>query len=292
MKQFFRNNGLLILIAAVLLAAVLAVGSLILGGNPVSDVLGVLATPFRSLSSTVAGWVEDQYDRAFRYDALEEAYDELKRQLAELKEKERKYDEAIRENKQYKDLLGLAEEREDFVFEEATITQRSTSSWEWSATLNKGSRHDVEKNDCVVDQYGNLVGIVTEVDYNSCVMSFLTDGEVEIGGRVARVDENAVLEGDFTLMQDGRLKLSYLEDDTPPIWTASGTCISSKNLIPQGNRPLPGTVDAVPEGGLSLFQSRSDRTGVENCGGIDPNDAPVPENEGGKSGLPSLFPAR
>ena len=34
MKQFFRNNGLLILIAAVLLAAVLAVGSLILGGNP------------------------------------------------------------------------------------------------------------------------------------------------------------------------------------------------------------------------------------------------------------------
>ena len=62
MKQFFRNNGLLILIAAVLLAAVLAVGSLILGGNPVSDVLGVLATPFRSLSSTVAGWVEDQYD--------------------------------------------------------------------------------------------------------------------------------------------------------------------------------------------------------------------------------------
>ena len=55
MKQFFRNNGLLILIAAVLLAAVLAVGSLILGGNPVSDVLGVLATPFRSLSSTVAG---------------------------------------------------------------------------------------------------------------------------------------------------------------------------------------------------------------------------------------------
>ena len=243
MKQFFRNNGLLILIAAVLLAAVLAVGSLILGGNPVSDVLGVLATPFRSLSSTVAGWVEDQYDRAFRYDALEEACDELKRQLAELKEKERKYDEAIRENKQYKDLLGLAEEREDFVFEEATITQRSTSSWEWSATLNKGSRHDVEKNDCVVDQYGNLVGIVTEVDYNSCVMSFLTDGEVEIGGRVARVDENAVLEGDFTLMQDGRLKLSYLEDDTGLIAGDQVTTSGLGMVYPAGL--LVGTVESL-----------------------------------------------
>ena len=159
----------------------------------------------------MAGWVEDQYDRAFRYDALEEAYDELKRQLAELKEKERKYDEAIRENKQYKDLLGLAEEREDFVFKEATITQRSTSSWEWSATLNKGSRHDVEKNDCVVDQYGNLVGIVTE--------------------------------GDFTLMQDGRLKLSYLEDDTGLIAGDQVTTSGLGMVYPAGL--LVGTVESL-----------------------------------------------
>ena len=64
MKRFFRNNGLLILIAAVLLAAVLAVGSLILGGDLLADALGVLTTPFRSASSAVAGWVEERYDRA------------------------------------------------------------------------------------------------------------------------------------------------------------------------------------------------------------------------------------
>ena len=72
----------------------------------------------------------------------------------------------------------------------------------------------MEENDCVVDQYGNLVGIVTEVDYNSCVMSYITDAEVELGGRVARTDDAAILEGDFTLMLDGRLKLSYLPEDT------------------------------------------------------------------------------
>lgn len=243
MKQFFRNNGFLILIAAVLLAAVLAVGSMILGGNPVADVLGVLTTPFRSLSSTVAGWVEDQYDRVFRYDALEEAYEDLKQQYAELKEKEREYEDAIRENEQYKDLLGLAEERPDFDFEEATITQRSTSSWERTATLNKGSNCGVAENDCVVDQYGNLVGIITEVDYNSCVMSFITDGEIEIGGRVARVDENAVLEGNFSLMLNGQLKLSYLAGDTGLI--AGDQVITSGLglLYPAGL--LVGTVESL-----------------------------------------------
>lgn len=101
----------------------------------------------------------------------------------------------------------------------------------------------MEKNDCVVDQYGNLVGIVTEVDYNSCVMSFLTDGEVEIGGRVARVDENAVLEGDFTLMQDGRLKLSYLEDDTGLIAGDQVTTSGLGMVYPAGL--LVGTVESL-----------------------------------------------
>ena len=164
MKQFFRNNGALILIAAVLLAAVLAVGAFILGGDPLADVLGVITTPFRSLSSAAAEWVEERYDRAFRYDALEESNEELKSRVADLEKLERDYEDAVRQNELYRELLGLAQKRSDFVFEEAMVTQRTTSSWARTATLNKGSKQDVEENDCVVDQYGNLVGIVTEVD--------------------------------------------------------------------------------------------------------------------------------
>ena len=243
MKRFFRNNGVLILVAAVLLAAVLAVGSFILGGDPVADVLGVLTTPFRSVSSAVAGWVEERYDRAFRYDELEEANEELRRRVAELEQQERDYQDALRQNERYRDLMGLAEKRADFVFEEASVTQRSTSSWTWSATLNKGSRHDVAANDCVVDQYGNLVGIVTEVDYNSCVMAYVTDAETEVGGRVARTDESAVLEGDFTLMLDGRLKLSYLADDSDLIAGDQVTTSGLGMVYPSGL--LVGTVESI-----------------------------------------------
>lgn len=227
MKQFFRNNGILILVAAVLLAAVLAVGSFLLGGDPVADVLSVVTTPFRNLSATVAQWVEDQYDRAFRYDALVQANEELRRQVSELQEAAREGEDALRQNELYRDLLGLKQKRKDFVFEEAEITQRSVSSWQYTMTLNKGSKQDVAVDDCVVDQYGNLVGIVTEVDYNSCVVSAIIDAEVELGGRVARTDDNAILEGDFTLMLEGKLKLSYLPENTELI---SGDQITTSGL--------------------------------------------------------------
>ena len=243
MKQFFRNNGALILIAAVLLAAVLAVGAFILGRDPLADVLGVITTPFRSLSSAAAEWVEDRYDRAFRYDALEESNEELKSRVADLEKLERNYEDAVRQNELYRELLGLAQKRSDFVFEEATVTQRTTSSWARTATLNKGSKQDVEKDDCVVDQYGNLVGIVTEVDYNSCIMSYITDAEVELGGRVARTDDAAILEGDFTLMLNGRLKLSYLPEDTELI---SGDQITTSGLglvYPAGL--VVGTIESI-----------------------------------------------
>jgi rod shape-determining protein MreC len=243
MKQFFRNNGVLILVAAVLLAALLALGSFLLGNDPVADALGVLTTPFRSLSTAAAERVQDWYDRAFQYDTLGDANEELRARLAELEGLERDYQDAIRQNEQYRELLGLAEKRSDFVFEQAEITQRSTSSWERTVTLNKGSKHGVEVDDCVVDEYGNLMGIVTQVDYNSCLMATIVDAEVELGGRVARTDENAILEGDFTLMLEGKLKLSYLTEDSQLI---SGDQITTSGLglvYPAGL--VVGTIESI-----------------------------------------------
>ena len=56
MKQFFKDNGGLLLIAAALLAAVIALGSYILGVNPLAEVLEVLATPVRAVSAWVTDW--------------------------------------------------------------------------------------------------------------------------------------------------------------------------------------------------------------------------------------------
>ena len=163
MKQFFRQNGILILIIAVLLAAIVGVCSAIFGMSPLNNVLGVLATPFRAGVDAMATWVEDRYNYSFRYDELVEENETLRQQLAELQEQLRDAQDANRQNELYRELLNLAERRADFDFEDATVTARAASNWSATLTINKGSSVDVAVGDCVVDQYGNLVGVINAV---------------------------------------------------------------------------------------------------------------------------------
>ena len=60
MKDFFRNNGPLILVIAVLLAAITAVTAYVFQGapSPLGNVLGVVTTPIRNGLSSLAGWAE------------------------------------------------------------------------------------------------------------------------------------------------------------------------------------------------------------------------------------------
>jgi len=210
MKRFFHNNGFLIVLAALLLAGLLAVGISFFGVNPLANVGEIIATPFRNLSASIAEWTQSRYERAFRYDELLAENEALKQQLADLEADARAGQDAVREVERLQDLLGLAEDRPELVYQDAMITRRSSSNWDADLTLNVGTADGVELSDCVIDQYGNLVGVVTEVGVNWALVSTILDPDVELGARIARIDEDAVLEGDFSLMMEGKIKLAYL----------------------------------------------------------------------------------
>ena len=216
MKDFLRHNVILILIIAVLLAAITAVASYALKGtaNPLSNALGVVTTPIRNGVSSFVGWAEGVYNYSFRYQELEEENQRLRSQIAELEEKAREGEAASKENELLREALGLRAKRSDFVLESARVTARSTSNWASTLTLSKGSVQDVAAGDCVVDAAGNLVGIIDEVGSNYSVMITVVDANLQMGGIVSRTDSTAMLEGDFTLMQEGRLKMTYLPENT------------------------------------------------------------------------------
>ena len=212
MKQFFRHNGGLLLIAAALLAAVLAIGAQILGFDPFTSALEVLATPFRAASAAVANWTQAQYDRAFRYDELAVENEALRQRVAQLEQDAIAGQDAQRENERLRDLLGLREERPELQYQDAAVVRRASSNWTADFTIDRGSTGGVEVNDCVIDQYGHLVGVVTEASPYSSRVTTILDPALELGGRVARTDEDAVLEGDFTLMQQGLVRLSFVSE--------------------------------------------------------------------------------
>lgn len=214
MKQFFRNNGGLLLVAAVLLAGVLTVGAYILGYDPLSGALELLATPFRAASSAVTGWTRDQYDKSFRYEQAQAEIDALRRRVAELEEAAIAGQDAVRENERMKDLLGLAEQRPELRYADAAVVRRSSSNWSSDLTIDRGASGGVSAGDCVIDQYGHLIGVVAQADLNSSLVTTILDPTLELGGRIARTDEDAILKGDFSLMLEGLARLSYLPEES------------------------------------------------------------------------------
>ena len=72
MKKFLRDNGFLLILIAVLLAGVIAVGSHILGVNPIASLINAIGTPIRAASSAVTNWAQDRYDRIFQYEQMAE----------------------------------------------------------------------------------------------------------------------------------------------------------------------------------------------------------------------------
>lgn len=215
MKDFFHKNGVLLLVIALLLSLLVGISSALIGGtaDPLSNAATTITAPVRSLVSNVLDWAEGVYNYVFRYEELNTELDTLRKQVADLEAQLRESGEAARENQQLRQLLRLQEKHQDFVFESARVTQRSTTNWESTFTLSKGSSAGVQTGNCVISETGALVGVVEEVGLNYCRVSTVINTDIEMGGICVRTDCAGILEGDFALMSQGRLKLSYLPDD-------------------------------------------------------------------------------
>ena len=60
MKHFLRQNGLLLLIIALLLSVLIGIVSAVMGGNadPLSNAVGFITTPIRNGVSAVLDWAD------------------------------------------------------------------------------------------------------------------------------------------------------------------------------------------------------------------------------------------
>ena len=213
MKDFFRRNGIWVVVAALLLTAALSLGSALFPGmtSPLSNAIGIVASPFQRGVNAFTGWVESLYDYAFRYNELQKKVDKLELQVAEMNKDARDSKDALAENARLRKLLKLAEKRSDFTYEAARVTGASSTSWESTVTLSKGTASGVHKNDAVITETGNLVGVVAEAGANWSTVITLLDPDISMGALVYRTGENAIIQGDLTLMLDGTCKLSYLD---------------------------------------------------------------------------------
>ena len=211
MKRLLTKYGMIVLSVAVAVAILLSAMSFFSSTSAAfPNLFGVIAAPFRQVgavvTNTAGGWVRYFTD----YDALVEENRQLKEQLAEMEASIRQAEYDREENQRLRELLDLRRQRRELTFESALIVEEDVSNWASMLTVNKGTAHDVAVGDCAVDEFGHLVGVVTEVGLNWATVRTILDSDTSIGALIVRSDLSAVAQGDFALMGEGRLQLGYL----------------------------------------------------------------------------------
>lgn len=254
MRDFLEKYGLRLLAVTTACAVLLSVLSFLSSTSSfLENAVGVVTYPFRSAATAVAEWVEDKQHYYKDYSDLLAENEALRVRVAELEREARQAEADREENALLRELLDLREQRRDLVFESASIIDRQTTNWTNALTLNRGTAHGVSQNDCVITAEGYLVGVVTDVGYNWCTVLTVIDTDTELGARIVRTQEVVVAEGDLALMEDGRLKLTYLSADAQLL---SGDYVVTSGLggfYPGGL--VIGTVESilVDDDGLTLY---------------------------------------
>ena len=216
MKNFLQKHGLWVLFAAAVIAVVLAVMSVFSStSSPLANFANTLTSPFRSAYTAVADWFNDKQKYYQDTTALEEENAALKRQLAKMEAAIRQAEKDSAENERLKQLLGLQAQRPDLTsdLQAAMITEHTVTNWTSSLTIDKGTNHGLEVNDCVIDETGALVGLISEVGTNWATILTLVDTDTSLGAQVFRTGDLGLAQGNFSLMGESRLRLEYLPAD-------------------------------------------------------------------------------
>ena len=216
MKNFFNKTGIWILAAAVVIVLTLSILSAT-GTGLLNNIAGTIASPFRSAGAAISNWFGSISDNFDSVEALQKENEELRKRVAQLEDANRQAETDSQENERLRSLLNLRQQRRDFTFESAKVTQYENSNWASTLTLNRGTSSGVAVNNCVVNETGALVGVVTEVGLNWCTVATVLDTQAQFGATVFRTGESAVAMGDLELMQSGKLKLSYLSGANTPV---------------------------------------------------------------------------
>ena len=211
MKKFFQEHGIWVLFAAAVIAAALAVMSVLsTTSSPLANLAGVIASPFRSAYTAVSEWITDKQKYYQDYTDLEEENQTLRQENARLRAEIREAESVLEENDRLRSLINLRPRSFDWELETSSVTERSVTNWTSSLTLSKGTQDGIEVNDCVITETGALVGLVSEVGLNWCTVLTVVDTDTSLGAQVYRTKDLGLAVGDFSLMGENRLRLDYL----------------------------------------------------------------------------------
>ena len=253
MRKIFTTR----LLAVILLIAAVCLGLAAYTGaagqdSPVSAAVGTVLAPLQKGVSIVSGKAEHLIAHFQDYDAMEAENKELRKKVAELEQQVRNAQIAVDENEQLRVLTGLVKNNPTFHYDMAEVIAHSPGQWTTTISIDKGTMDGVAENDLVVTAEG-MVGYVSLAAPNYSQVTTVLDTNMQAGALVTRTRESGVAQGDYELMGDGMLRMSYLGKDSDVVIGDTIQTSGEGGIFPKGI--MIGTVERVmtEENGMNNY---------------------------------------
>lgn len=213
MKDFFSSKKFIIIacIAAFLIGVMIyaAVSS----SDRISSAIGRVLAPVQKFSTSISDAVGGTLDMLINARDYYDENQELKKELAELYSQISDYTEVKQENDSLREMIALAQSNQGIELSEpCTVIGRTANDVYGSFFIDKGEKDGVQYYDPVVTSAG-LVGYVTEVYYTYSRVTTILSNELSVGVYCVRTGETGVVEGNYELALDGRIKMVYIPLD-------------------------------------------------------------------------------
>ena len=212
--------------------------------SPMGKVADFLFHPVQSLFTEVKQKTENWFSDITKAKASRAENEKLRETISRMKSEEREVVALRKENARLKALLELQEEKIGYRSVACDIIAQDVSGLSALLRLNKGTRHGLQKKDCVVTTEG-VVGKVSAVYENSAMVTPITQVGTALGARIVRSQQAGVLE----TKEEGLIFSGFSEEFLPVIGDEVETS-GIGGVYPEGI--LLGTVSAVTETGVLL----------------------------------------
>ena len=210
MRNLFSTRVKVILVVAVLLTIGLSILSGITNTTVADLAVGGLLAPFRAAATSLTRTAEKYYGYMFRYEALAAENEVLEARIAEMEDVARRADSVSRENERLRQALDLLATHEDYKLVDGYIIGWSSTDWENTLTINRGTTSGIQENMCAITANGEVVGLVTDVGLNWAEVTTILDSTLEISGTISASGYNGMVKGGYVDGHETLLRMNYL----------------------------------------------------------------------------------
>lgn len=140
---------------------------------------------------------------------LQTENEELTKKLNEINEKLLDYESLQAENEILKKHIKLANLYPDYSIIVADIITASTNNWEYTYTINRGSKDGIEANMAVIAESG-LVGYIESVTTNTAKVVSILDAGNAVSARVTRTRDTVISKGSLSLAEKRQMRITNI----------------------------------------------------------------------------------